>query len=162
MRGKKTDPETIYKIMTSYAVTNNYTETANNLGMLQKTVENIVKANKGKEEFTKLFEKKKEEFANKASEIIDMGLKLIHRRLNTAIEHEDKLNELIDEIYSMPSEGMSEKQKTALINKIKVLELQKLSDITTAVGTLYDKRALAKGEATQINGGIIKVEIVDE
>lgn len=149
MRGKKTDPQTIYNIMVSYAVTGNYNKTAEQLKLPISTVEKIVKTNKDKDEFVELWNKKKEDFADKATEIIDMGLKLLHRRLNTAIEHEDKLEELIGEIYQMPGEEMNEKQKTALINKIKSLELQKLSEITTAVGTLYDKRALAKGDSTE-------------
>lgn len=149
MRGKKTDPQTIYNIMASYAVTNNSKETAKALNIPQTTIDKIVKDNKDKKEFVKLWAEKKADFADKATEIIDMGLKLLHRRMNTAIEHEDKLDELIQEIYMTPGEEMNEKQKTALINKVKALELQKLSEITTAVGTLYDKRALAKGDSTE-------------
>lgn len=36
-----------------------------------------------------------------------------------------------------------------MISKIKALELHKLSEISTAVGTLYDKRALAQGQSTE-------------
>ena len=42
MRGKKTSPEDIYRVMTSYAITNNYNATARNLGMAVATVKNIV------------------------------------------------------------------------------------------------------------------------
>ena len=41
------------------------------------------------------------------------------------------------------------KRKKALANKIDALQLNRLSELTTAVGTLYDKRALAKGESTE-------------
>jgi hypothetical protein len=38
---------------------------------------------------------------------------------------------------------------TTAVNKIKNMQLHNLKDITTAIGTLYDKRALSRGEMTQ-------------
>ena len=111
-RGKKTSPEVIYQVMTSWAVTNNYNETARELGMAVSSVKQIVDAHKNEQEFEKLRTEKKEEFSEKASRIIDKALK----RLEQAIEDEE--------------------------NYIPVNQL------TTAIGTLYDKRALAKGEST--------------
>ena len=112
-RGKKTSPETIYKVMTSYAVTNNYNQTAKNLGMPESTVEKIVKDNKDKDEFRKLCEQKREEFSEKASVIIDM---LLNRITETVADNEKDIP---------------------------------LHHLTTAIGTLYDKRALSRGETTQ-------------
>ena len=112
-RGKKTSPETIYKVMTSYAVTNNYNQTAKNLGMPESTVEKIVKDNKDKAEFRKLCEQKREEFSEKASVIIDM---LLNRITETVADNEKDIP---------------------------------LHHLTTAIGTLYDKRALSRGETTQ-------------
>lgn len=113
MRGKKTSPEVIYQVMTSYAITNNFNETARNLNMAVATVKNIVDDNKDAEEFKKLRTEKENEFAEKASRIID---KLLER-----IE-----NEVLDGEKEIP-----------------------LNHLTTAMGTLYDKRALSKGESTQ-------------
>ena len=113
MRGKKTSPEVIYQVMTSYAITNNFNETARNLNMAVATVKNIVDDNKDAEEFKKLRTEKENEFAEKASRIID---KLLER-----IE-----NEVLDGEKEIP-----------------------LNHLTTAMGTLYDKRALSKGEMTQ-------------
>ena len=112
-RGKKTSPEVVYKVMTSYAITKNFNETARNLGMAVATVKNIVDDNKDREEFKKLRTEKENEFADKASRIID---KLLER-----IE-----NEVLDTEKDIP-----------------------LNHLTTAMGTLYDKRALSKGEMTQ-------------
>ena len=148
-RGKKTSPEMIYKVMTSYAITNNYNETARNLGMAVATVKNIVDDNKNTEEFERLRIEKKDEFAEKASEIIDKGLLLLNRRLNRAIEEEETLDDLIEEIEIMDNSEMSYQQKVATINKIKSMQVHNLKEITTAIGTLYDKRALSKGEMTQ-------------
>ena len=69
--------------------------------------------------------------------------------MNRAIEEEETLDELIEEIECMDDDDMSYQQKIATINKIKSLQLHNLKDLTTAIGTLYDKRALSKGEMTQ-------------
>ena len=149
MRGKKTEPEMIYKVMTSYAITRNYNQTAKNLGMAESTVEKIVKDNKDTDEFRKLCEQKQDEFSDKATEIIDKGLMLLKRRMDRAIEEEETLDDLIEEIWSMDDKEMSQQTKTATVNKIKNMQLHNLKDITTAIGTLYDKRALSRGETTQ-------------
>lgn len=148
-RGKKTAPEDIYRVMTSYAITNSYNQTAKDLGMPYATVKDIVKANQDADEFIKLRQQKKDEFADKASAIIDKGLYLLDKRLNRAIEEEDTLDDLIEEIWAMDDSEMSQQTKTATVNKIKQMQLHNLKDITTAIGTLYDKRALSRGEMTQ-------------
>lgn len=112
-RGKKTNPETIYKIMASYAMTNNAEETAKLLKLPRSTVMNIIKKNKDKKEFVELGHKKKNEFADKASIIIDKAL----HRLENSIDNED---------VPIP-----------------------INHLTTVIGTLYDKRALAQGESTE-------------
>ena len=120
-KGKQTSPEVVYQVMTSWATTNNYSETARELGMAESTVRKIVSDNKDKEEFAKLCDEKKEEFADKATRIIDKAL----RRLEKAIEN-DK-------------------------------EYIPVNQLTTAIGTLYDKRALAKGESTNNTKVIIEL-----
>lgn len=112
-KGKQTPPETIYKVMTSWAVTNNYSETARALGLAESTVRKIVSDNKDKKEYVKLCDEKREEFSRKASRIIDKALD----RLEQAIDNDE--------------------------------EYIPVNQLTTAIGTLYDKRALARGEATE-------------
>lgn len=148
-RGKQTPPETIYKVMMSWAVTNNYSETARDLGMAMTTVEKIVKDNKDKPEFVKLCDEKKKDFADNATKIIDKGLRLIDRRLSLALDKQDELDKLIDEIEKCGDDELTYQQKVSAINLIRETQIQKIKDITTAIGTLYDKRALARGESTQ-------------
>ena len=111
--GKKTAPEDIYKVMVSWAVTNNYSETARALGMPESTVEKIVKTNRDKDEFVKLCAEKREDFSKSATRIIEKALKRLEKELDS------------DEV------------------KIPI------NHLTTAIGTLYDKRALAQGSATE-------------
>ena len=155
-RGKKTPPEVIYQIMTSWTVTNNYKETAKELGLAVSTVKGIVDSNKDKPEFVKLRNEKMSEFSTRASEIIQKGLTLLNRRLDRALASEEDLDLLIDEIYATDKEKLSQDEKNRLVNKIRTLQVQDMKDITTAIGTLYDKKALADGkptERTEIVGG---------
>ena len=85
-RGKKTSPEDIYKIMTSYAITNNYNQTAKDLGMAYATVKDIVERNKDKPEFVKLQEEKKATFIDKADVVIDLAIERMVERLSDAEE----------------------------------------------------------------------------
>lgn len=112
-RGKKTSPETMYAIMACYAVTENYAETSRILDIPVKTVEKTVKENKDKDEFAKLCRDKKDEFAEKATEAIDLAFKRLKESLS-------------DETNHIPA-----------------------NHLTTVIGTLFDKRALVKGEATE-------------
>lgn len=123
-RGKKTDNETIYKVMLSHAVTNNYNQTSRDLNIPEPTVRKIVKDNIDKEEFTKLYELKREDFVKKADKIIDKAL----NKLDIELDKEDIA----------------------------------INHLSTVIGTLYDKRALAKGEPTSNGNLTIRVDLVDD
>lgn len=157
-KGKKTDTLTIYKIMLSVFETNNFSETARNLKIPVKTVEMIYKKNKDKKEFTKLCQEKKEEFVDKADRIVNKGTELLERKLTLALEKQEDLEMLIDEVMDVKDDDMKYKEKVDAIKKIAKLQLNNLSEITTAIGTIYDKRALAKGESTQNQTMIVKMD----
>lgn len=149
MRGKKTSPEDVYKVMTAWAIHRNNMEVSRLTGVPEPTVRKIVDDNKDKEEFAKLCEEKRDEFSEKASRIIDKGLKILDKRLTTALEKQDALDKLIDEIESTDEDEISHKQKMSAISLIQEAQIQRIKDISTMIGTLYDKRALARGESTQ-------------
>ena len=134
--------------MTSWVITNNYKETARDLDLPYMTVKSIVDKNKDKPEFVKLRNEKMNEFSSRASEIIQKGLTLLNKRLDRAITSEEDLDLLIDEIYATDKEELSQDEKNRLVNKIRTLQIQNMKDITTAIGTLYDKKALADGKPT--------------
>lgn len=124
-KGKKTDNETIYKVMISVFSTGNYSETARQLNMPITTVEKIYKENENKEEFVKLCKQKKDEFAEKATRIIDKAL----NRLENALDDKDE--------------------------KIPV------NNLSTVIGTLYDKRNLAEGKSTENTKLDINITVVE-
>lgn len=147
-RGQKTSPEMVYKIIASYAVTGNYKQTSRELDIPYSTVKDVVDKNRDKEEFVKLQDETKESFSESASKLIDKGLNLLNRRFDRALEHEEELDAMIDEIAGTSTLVLTQAEKTALIAKLKALQLQDVKAITTAIGTLFDKRALADGKPT--------------
>lgn len=155
-RGKKTPPEVVYQIMTSWVVTNNYKETARDLSLPYMTVKSIVDKNKDKPEFVKLRNEKMLEFSNMASEIIQKGLTLLNKRLDRAITSEEDLDLLIDEIFATNKEELSQDEKNRLVVKVRALQLQDIKAIVNAIGVLTDKKLLIDGkptERTEIIGG---------
>lgn len=161
-KGQKSDSLTIYKVMLSYCITRNYSETARNLDMPESTVRKIVSDNKDKEEFAKLCEEKRDEFVEKADKIIYKATNLLERRLDTALESQDEIEEMIQEIWSADDGEIKGNQKKSLVSKLSRLQLNGLSEITTAIGTMYDKRALAKGEPTSNEILTINIELSDD
>lgn len=147
-RGKKTDNETIYKIMISMFSTNNFSETARQLNLPITTVEKIYKENKEKEEFVKLCNEKKDEFVQDATRIINKATSLLEKRIDTALESQDELEDMIQEIWDAGEDEIKGAKKKAMINKLSRLQLNSLNEITTALGTLFDKRNLAEGKST--------------
>lgn len=81
-RGKKTSPEVVYQIMTSWAVTKNYKETADSLGLPVSTVKKIVDKHIQEEKFEKLCNKKEQEFTQKADRIIDKAFNRLEKELD--------------------------------------------------------------------------------
>lgn len=157
-RGKKTSPETIYTIMASWMTTGNYKETARDLNLAVSTVRDIVMAHKDDEQFVNLRNEKMKEFSNRAAELIQKGLVLLNRRFDRALESEYDLDVLIDEIFQSDKSELSQDEKNRLVAKVRSLQLHDIKAITTALATLYDKRALADGhptERTEIIGGDI-------
>ena len=145
--GKKLKPQQIYDIMSSWAVTDNFSETSRELGYAVSTVEVIVKKNKDKEEFIELVKQKRADFSARADKIIDKGLRLLDRQLSRAIGREDEIDELIDEVYDA-EDVLSDRDKIETAKKLSRLKLEDIKALTTAIGTLYDKKALTDGKAT--------------
>ena len=82
MRGQKLSQQEIYDIMTSWSITQNTDETAKELGIPRSTVGSIVNRYKDQEEFVKLRQEKKEEFAKIADRIMRKAAKRIERELD--------------------------------------------------------------------------------
>ena len=145
-KGKKTNNKLKAKIMTSYAVTNSYNATAKEFKISPNTVKSIILKNS--KEFAKVSKQKKELFLDKANRIIDKSLFLLEKRFDKALDNEQELDTILSAAMSLESENITQQEKASIIKKINKLELNSLSEITTSMGTLYDKMRLARGEST--------------
>lgn len=156
-RGKKYPDDIKEKAYLAYATCGNINEVARQLGVPYATVAGWIDKKKGSEpdEFEALRQEKKKDFIERSSDVIDKAMSLLDRRFTRALEKEYELDMLIDEIFK--PEEISQKEKEKLVQKIRALQLQDVRAITTAVGTLYDKRALAKGESTENTAITIKL-----
>jgi len=92
---------------------------------------------------------KKQEFIDNAWNVVQKALLLANKRFDKALDHEAEFDAIIDEISS--SDDMTQKQKQALLSKLGAIEMSNIKDIAIALGTIYDKQALASGEPTQIS-----------
>ena len=114
-RGKKYSDEEKEKAYLMYATSGSYAEVSKALGIPESTIATWIadKKNSEPDEFEELRSKKKEDFIDKASEIIDLAFDRLKKKLNNG-DSDIAVNHL-----------------------------------TTVIGTLYDKRALARGESTE-------------
>ena len=100
-----------------------------------------------KDDYAEYRREVKKGFIETASKAIENGAELINRRMETALKHQQELDRLLDDVAK--DDEMTATQKKELLAKIRSIELHKLSEISTAIGTLYDKRALAQGQSTE-------------
>ena len=124
-RGKKTDTETIYKIMQLYFTYGNSADVSKELDVPESTVRDIVRDNKDKPEFVELRNKTIRKFSKDFEEVIELAV----NRLKTEIVTQD----------SIP-----------------------VNQLSTVIGTIYDKNRLEQGQSTENTNNTITIGFSDE
>ena len=152
-RGKQTPPEIKEKCLSIVASTGNCGEASRQTGIPRNTIIGWMKEN---DEFEQYRADKKQEFIDKSWEIINKAQKLIDKRMNRAIEFENEIDALIDRIAI--DDSLTDAEIKSIITKIKKLKLESATELSTVIGTLYDKQALANKEATAIVDGNIGIK----
>jgi transposase-like protein len=142
---KQYSPEEKEKAIALIATGCSFTQISNDLDIPESTLKTWAKISEHDEDFVEFRLKKKKEFVDNAWSLIEKSIQLGHRRINRALKHEEELDLLIDEIQI--DQDIPATTKQSLIQKVKTLQIQTIKDISTFVGTLYDKQALASGEA---------------
>lgn len=129
-RGKRTSPETVYAIVTSWATTRNYKETADNLGLAVSTVKKIVDEHITEEKFEKLCNEKEREFTKRADRIVNKAFD----RLEKELDNEDKdipVNHLTTVIGTMTDKKLliegKPTERTEIISGDKLSKLAELA-----------------------------------
>lgn len=159
MRGKKYNDDIKEKAIALLATNNNTSEVARKLNINPNTL-HTWKTNLEKEQteeskkFAKLREEKKEKFIDKAWEIIEQAQDLLERRIARALASEEQLDEMLAEL--LRTEGLTNEDRKALCKKMFAIKVEDISKLTTALGTLYDKQAVANGDCTSKEEVVIK------
>ena len=102
-------------------------------------------------EFVKLRTKKKEEFVNSAWNIIEKANRLIERKIDRALSIEDDIDSIISK--AKKNKDLAKEDFILLTKSINKLGIDNIGQVSTVIGTLYDKQALINKEAT-VNHGV--------
>ncbi len=165
-QGKKYNDDIKEKAFALLACNNNAMDVAKQLGIkyttiktwekkyLEKSKELAEKRAKGGDSYEvtksesefdleRLRNENKKKFVDDAWRLIDKTKTLLERRLDRAIESEDELDKLVEEISRLDN---------------KELKLEQAKELAVVLGTLYDKQALANKEATAIVEGNVTIK----
>jgi transposase-like protein len=144
-----------------FAVNGNIAYVAETSGVPESTIRSWIKTSNATDKpIAEIRAKKKAEFAEKCWKPITIGVALIERQMQTAYDKQDELDKLIDIVSDIKDEDMSYKMKQSIIRKIEKMARPDMRELTTAIGTLYDKQALAVGDSTANES--IKIELAEE
>ena len=101
-----------------------------------------------------------EQFIRDAGEIVGMSQWLMMHDLAYAIEHRAKIDKAIDVLCAL-GERISPGELRACVKVLTELKLPDIGKLSSVMGTMYDKRALARGEPTENIGGTAVIKFED-
>ena len=149
MRGKRYDDEVKEKALALLVTDVNISDISRELNIPQPTLRDW-KAQaitcEDNDQFNELRKQKKAEFVVKAWAVLEKALSLADRRVTTALDLEEQIAALIEELQI--DGEINEPTKQSLIAKLRALQIQSVRDLSTLVSTMYDKTALASGDET--------------
>lgn len=144
------------KIIAYYIACNNIKETSRKFQISQTTIRKWI--NEDEEMINKQIEENRKKYRNQfiieSNQAISDGMKIIGKRLAEAANHEELINKAIEDILK---EDIPDYEKKAAIKVLSEKSIPSLKELTITVGTLFDKRALSTGEATQNSEVIFKM-----
>ena len=163
-KGQKYNDDIREKAIALLTVNNSVSFVARELGLPRSTVKSWKEAfdkeaeERGEDNIAKLRQKKKEDFINDAWKLIDLSKGVLEKRLTRAMDNEEALDELVEEISKLDYKTLTSQQRQALYMKLAKIKVDDVKSLATVLGTLYDKQALANKEATAIVEGSITVK----
>ena len=150
-RGQKVDAKTKEQAIALLATNNNIAEISRQLNIQENTLRTWKKnlesgKDKDCENFVELREQKKKEFVDSAWANIELATSILNKRLARAYFQEELLDKMLEEASK---EVVGSDARKTLAKNIANMRLDDINKISTTLGTLYDKQALAAGEATE-------------
>lgn len=122
-------------------------ELSRRTGIPRQTIDTMITDLKSSDEFDHYRQIQKEQFIQEAWAVVRKATLLADRRFSRALDDETALDKFLDMLMR---DDVSQSDKKAIYSRIKDLQMTSIRDIAIALGTLYDKQALASGEPTQI------------
>lgn len=115
-------------------------------------------------EYIELRNKKKSEFIDKAWELIDDSLAVASKRIKRARTLEDNIDIVAAAIIKNAGKiteatGIDWFGLLDIVKDLNAMKNPKIGELSTMIGTMYDKQALSNGEATAIQDVKIIVDI---
>jgi transposase-like protein len=159
-QGKKFNDDVRERAYALFAVENNMREISRRLGVAESTLrgwKKVFDESGDTGDLAQLRAKKKEQFVKRSWQSIEMAQTLVERRLSRAMHQESAIDELIDLVLEADKEELDADERRAILKKLSLLRCDDVGKLTTTIGTLYDKQALASKEETEIVGGEINV-----
>ena len=101
-----------------------------------------------------------EQFIRDAGEIVGMSQQLVKHDLAYAIEHRAKIDKAID-VLCERGDALTPQEIKACVKVLLELKLPDIGKLSSVMGTMYDKRALARGEPTENIGGTAVIKFED-
>ena len=167
-QGQKLDEKTVELIRTYLAAGCSEAETARKMGLPKSTVHSWKKRfereapPKGENEqsFAQLRTQNKEKFIDDAWEIVSAAQRRIKHALERAERMEEQIENAIVLLGSMGGTMSKEEIKAAfaVLTEAKLMDVGKLASV---MGVMYDKRALAAKEPTEIVDGSVEMRFED-
>lgn len=161
-RGVKVDDATREKIIAVHNAGESLGTIAKMFDIGKSTASGIIKKYEAEkpDEVEHIRTEKKIEFVNDTKEVLGELLGVFKRRVNQTLKNEDKLEDIIELISDS---GLTPKNKNMLINKMQNLMCPKLTELTTAFGTMYDKlERMQMDNPDENGGGLIEITQVAE
>lgn len=151
-RGVKVDDATREKIIAVYNAGESMSTISRMFKVGKSTVSGIIKKyeNEKPDEVEHIRTEKKIEYVNDTKEVLKELLGVFRRRVRQISENEDALAIIID---SISDSDLTPKSKTNLIIKMQNIMCPKLTELTTAFGTMYDKLERMQLDDPEENGG---------
>lgn len=109
-------------------------------------------------EFAELRNKKKQQFVESSWNIIEKANKLIEKKLDRALSAEEDIENIVKKAKN--SENLEKDDIANLIKNIHKLGIENIGQVSTVIGTIYDKQALINKEATVNHGADKSLEEV--
>lgn len=153
MRGKSYDETTKEKAIALFMSGKGKAEVARELKLPYNTVYEWVKTYEESPEFEEFREIKRKEFINSAWKCVATAQTILQRKLDRAIEEEEKLDELLSML-----DTDDEIDRKFILNRIAAIKLDDIGKLATVIGTMYDKQALASNQPTTIHGGEVEIK----